>query len=40
MTAHHLRKLGLTDEAEMAYPDLAEKISAVRKEAVLTAAAW
>lgn len=40
VVGHHLRKLGLTEEAEMAYPDLAEKIHAVREEAVKTALAW
>jgi hypothetical protein len=40
LVAHHLRKLGLTDDAEMQYPDLAEKVNAVRREALQTAAAW
>lgn len=39
LVAHHLRKLGLTDDAEMQYPDLAEKVNAVRREALQTAAA-
>lgn len=40
VVAHMLKKLGLSDEGEQQYPDLAVKIRAVRKEAVKTAEAW
>lgn len=40
LVGHYLSKLGLTEEAEMQYPDLADKITAVRREAIHTAAAW
>jgi hypothetical protein len=40
LAADYLRKLGLTDDAEMEYPDLADKVNAVRREALQSAAAW
>jgi len=40
VVAHMLQKLGLSDEGELQYPDLAVKIRAVRKEACKTGEAW
>jgi hypothetical protein len=40
MLGHYMKKLNLTEEAEMQHPEVAAKINAVRREAVQITHAW